>query len=179
MPGLLSANILSSPTRRRLPLPLRFYRRSSHRAHTSFSATMASLSPLAQHIRAESARWAAHPPPYQRDSPASPSSTVSSFRDDASLFSTSRRSSVSSVASSDADDVVHAQHQLQPHDTNGAPIRMFTSLNAAAAASVASIYAASGEAPRRLVTPGKLYENEEDDDEIIEYDEDESVVATG
>jgi hypothetical protein len=189
MPAQLPGSTFISPSRRRLTLALRYQRRPRHLARPSTTA-MASPSPLALHIRAEAARWATlqtqqqyQHRDQQRDHPASPSSVVTSFRDDASLFSSpsSRRSSVSSVASSDAAELGAGQHQLlpaQPRDTNGAPIRVFTSLDAAAAASVVGLFATEGEAPRRLVTPGKLYENEEEDDEIIDYDEDEAV-ATG
>ncbi|CAJ2502809.1 Uu.00g102030.m01.CDS01 [Anthostomella pinea] len=126
---------------------------------------------LSQHIKAESRRWAAeqqqhHPAPSSVSSSAS--SVFSALADNSTR---SRRSSISSIASEDA-AAAAAQQQAaaqfqQPLDHNGAPITVYSSLEEAVAQSSARYEA---DAPRRLVTPGKLYENEEDDDEIIEGD---------
>ncbi|KAI1081213.1 hypothetical protein F5B20DRAFT_78465 [Whalleya microplaca] len=117
---------------------------------------------LSLYLQAESQRWAAAQQQHSYNYPASPSSTIS---DSDSIFSASRsrRSSVSSVASEDLQ--APAQQFEQPRDVNGAPITVYASLAQAAQRSAQAV-----EAPRRLVTPGKLYENEEDDDEIVEYE---------
>ncbi|KAI6092298.1 hypothetical protein F4821DRAFT_160346 [Hypoxylon rubiginosum] len=130
---------------------------------------------LSLYLEAESRRWAAQ----QQSYPASPmwededslSDSEDTCSDTESIFSRgnisrSRRSSISSVASDEA-EVAPAFEQ--PRDASGAPIAIYTSLDQAVAQSNQRIEA---EGPRRLVTPGKLYENEEDDDEIVE-DEDE------
>ncbi|OTA96388.1 hypothetical protein M434DRAFT_392825 [Hypoxylon sp. CO27-5] len=127
---------------------------------------------LSTYLQNESRRWAAQ---HRQSYPASahPSQNDSSSYDEdsdcASIFSKtssrSRRSSVSSVASEDAAPPVAFD---QPRDFNGAPITMYASLDQAVTQSTQRVEA---EGPRRLVTPGKLYENEEDDDEIMEEDE--------
>ncbi|KAI1140425.1 hypothetical protein F5Y05DRAFT_317506 [Hypoxylon sp. FL0543] len=126
---------------------------------------------LSTYLQSERRRW---PAQYQQSypAPAPPSqnddtSSVSDYEnsDCESIFSQgsrSRRSSISSVASEDAAPPAAFD---QPRDFNGAPITMYTSLDQAVAQSMQRVEA---EGPRRLVTPGKLYENEEDDDEIIE-----------
>lgn len=126
---------------------------------------------LSIYLQNESQRWAAQ---HRQSYPASahPSQNDSSSYEDSdceSIFSRgnsrSRRSSISSVASEDAAPPLAFD---QPRDFNGAPITMYTSLDQAVTQSTQRVEA---EGPRRLVTPGKLYENEEDDDEIIEEDE--------
>ncbi|KAI0838604.1 hypothetical protein F5Y06DRAFT_38980 [Hypoxylon sp. FL0890] len=128
---------------------------------------------LSAYLQSESRRWAAlHQQSYP--APAAPSQSDTSSRSDyedsdcESIFSRSssrsRRSSISSVASEDAAPPVAFD---QPRDFNGAPITMYTSLDQAVTQSTQRVEA---EGPRRLVTPGKLYENEEDDDEIIEVE---------
>ncbi|KAI0405985.1 hypothetical protein F4802DRAFT_127287 [Xylaria palmicola] len=95
----------------------------------------------------------------------------------------SRRSSTSSFATEfEPEPAAEQQPFAAPRDFDGSPITVYASLEAAAAQSSARVTAAatampvpvvessSGrdeEQPRRLVTPGKLYENEEDDDEIV------------
>ncbi|KAI0389602.1 hypothetical protein F5Y17DRAFT_113823 [Xylariaceae sp. FL0594] len=101
----------------------------------------------------------------------------------------SRRSSTSSFATE-----IEAQEErgegeggflfVVPRDVNGEPITVYASLEAAVAQSLERVAYSSSvgpgqdggggvvgeqqeEQPRRLVTPGKLYENEEDDDEIV------------
>ncbi|KAL7622963.1 hypothetical protein AAE478_006642 [Parahypoxylon ruwenzoriense] len=146
---------------------------------------------LSQHPhQSESPWWAAQRqehPPHQQIYPAYPSANNNSSdhlfdydeEDDDndsdndsicdSIFShspRSRRSSVSSVAS-EAGEAAAAPAFDQPRDLNGAPITTYASLDQAVAQSTQSVEA---QGPRRLVTPGKLYENEEDDDEIVEMD---------
>ncbi|KAI2640253.1 hypothetical protein GGS21DRAFT_407749 [Xylaria nigripes] len=96
----------------------------------------------------------------------------------------SRRSSTSSFATEFEPEP--AQAFIAPRDFNGAPITVYASFEAAVAQSTQVLEQAQvegqgesesliqetgerGQQPRRLVTPGKLYENEEDDDEIV-YD---------
>ncbi|KAI1113026.1 hypothetical protein F5Y14DRAFT_234035 [Nemania sp. NC0429] len=105
----------------------------------------------------------------------------------------SRRSSTSSFATEFEPEPEPAHHQpfVVPRDFNGAPITVYASLEAAVTQRLiesqgqgqdqghggggggevglggAGGGGGGGEQPRRLVTPGKLYENEEDDDEII------------
>ncbi|KAI0455882.1 hypothetical protein F5B21DRAFT_502906 [Xylaria acuta] len=110
----------------------------------------------------------------------------------------SRRSSTSSFATEFEPEPQQQQPFVAPRDFNGAPITVYASLEAAVAAQSAWMLASQGQGngqggegegegeggggevvrgggggggdqPRRLVTPGKLYENEEDDDEIV-YD---------
>ncbi|KAI1420414.1 hypothetical protein F5Y12DRAFT_131126 [Xylaria sp. FL1777] len=104
----------------------------------------------------------------------------------------SRRSSTSSFAT-EIESEPAQQPFVVPRDFNGTPITVYASLEAAVAQSTQLYHSqAQGggnghsqgqgeggggggevgraeEQPRRLVTPGKLYENEEDDDEIV-YD---------
>ncbi|KAI0442431.1 hypothetical protein F4803DRAFT_551156 [Xylaria telfairii] len=100
----------------------------------------------------------------------------------------SRRSSTSSFATEFEPEPAQ-QPFVVPRDFNGAPITVYASLEAAVAAQMLAsqgqgqgqgqgqdqgggggeVREGEGEQPRRLVTPGKLYENEEDDDEIV-YD---------
>ncbi|KAI1200377.1 hypothetical protein F5X97DRAFT_101033 [Nemania serpens] len=150
---------------------------------------------LQEHVAAESARWAAlrrDVLSYDEKSVAS-SSTASSTAD--SIFSSqlrskynthrlSRRSSTSSLATEFEPEPAHHQPFVVPRDSNGAPITVYASLEAAVAQRLLESQGqgqgqgqdqghggggevGGGEQPRRLVTPGKLYENEEDDDEII------------
>ncbi|KAI8963708.1 hypothetical protein F5Y11DRAFT_346159 [Daldinia sp. FL1419] len=125
---------------------------------------------LSLHLKRESQRWAAQ----RQNYPAPPSIDDSSSYEDSdneSIFSrsssTSRRSSISSVVSDDEPAPLTFE---QPRDNNGAPITIYTSLEQAVAQST---QIAEAQGPRRLVTPGKLYENEDDDDEIIEWTEEE------
>ncbi|KAI0973848.1 hypothetical protein F4678DRAFT_458630 [Xylaria arbuscula] len=150
---------------------------------------------LQEHIEIESARWKASRGNVSYDIKSIASSTATSTVD--SVFSSklhskynthtlSRRSSTSSFAT-EIDPEPAQQHPfVVPRDFNGAPITVYASLEAAVAQST-QLYQShtqaqaqadhpgvggggeGGEQPRRLVTPGKLYENEEDDDEII-YD---------
>ncbi|KAI0851274.1 hypothetical protein F5Y00DRAFT_230813 [Daldinia vernicosa] len=126
---------------------------------------------LSLHLQRESQRWAAQRQSY----PASPSSldSSSSYEDEdsdcESVFSTSSsRSRWSSVSSEAPDDEPAPAAFEQPRDFNGAPITMYTSLEQAVTQSTQT---AEAQGPRRLVTPGKLYENEDDDDEIVEWAE--------
>ncbi|KAI1173146.1 hypothetical protein F4777DRAFT_465872 [Nemania sp. FL0916] len=157
---------------------------------TTISNTMISFQ---EHIAAESARWAAS----GREISDDERSTISSATAD-SIFSSrlhskyntrtlSRRSSTSSFATEFEPEPAQ-QPFVVPRDFNGAPITVYASLEAAVAARLvesqgqgqsqaqvqgededAGAGGGGGEQPRRLVTPGKLYENEEADDEII-YD---------
>ncbi|KAI1763983.1 hypothetical protein GGR53DRAFT_340668 [Hypoxylon sp. FL1150] len=131
---------------------------------------------LSHYLEAESRRWAAQ----QQQSYPAPStledslSACSDESDAESIFSRgdasgSRRSSISSAASDDLEVAAPAFAQQQPRDFSGAPITIYTSLDQAVAQSSQRVEA---QGPRRLVTPGKLYENEDDDDEIVEADED-------
>ncbi|KAH8159504.1 hypothetical protein CIB48_g8745 [Xylaria polymorpha] len=154
---------------------------------------------LQEHIAAESARWAASRGKdisHDEGSIASSSTTTSTVD---SLFSSSRlhskynthrlsrRSSTSSFATEFEPEPAQ-QPFVVPRDFNGAPITVYASLEAAVAAQMLANQGQAqgqgqdqgggggevregegGEQPRRLVTPGKLYENEEDDDEIV-YD---------
>ncbi|KAI0005628.1 hypothetical protein F4779DRAFT_620996 [Xylariaceae sp. FL0662B] len=127
---------------------------------------------LSLYLRAESQRWAAQQrrSQHHHSYPASPSvsSSSSSLADDNnSVFSAStgrsRRSSISSVAS---EDLMAPAQPAQPLDYSGAPIPVYASLDQAVQRGAQAVEAHG--TPRRLVTPGKLYENEEDDDEIVE-----------
>lgn len=159
-------------------------------AATPASSTMLTLR---EHIAIESALWAASRKQMDYDEQSMASSTTTSTVD--SIFSSqlhskfkthtlSRRSSTSSFATEFEPEPAHPF--AIPRDFNGAPITVYASLEAAVAQSIQSLAnqdqvpgqgqgegeggggaVAGGEQPRRLVTPGKLYENEEDDDEII------------
>ncbi|KAI1778296.1 hypothetical protein F4818DRAFT_293909 [Hypoxylon cercidicola] len=134
---------------------------------------------LSLYLESESRRWAAQKQSY----PTSPSSeddalslsegeesdTESIFSRGGSNSSRSRRSSISSVASDEEEAAAALTAFDEPRDFSGAPITIYTSLDQAVAQSTQRIEAEGP--PRRLVTPGKLYENEEDDDEIVEPDE--------
>ncbi|TRX97119.1 hypothetical protein FHL15_001913 [Xylaria flabelliformis] len=151
---------------------------------------------LQEHIQAESTRWAAsRGKEISYDERSTASSTTASTAD--SIFSStrlhskynthtlSRRSSTSSFATEFEPEPQQQQPFVVPRDFNGAPITVYASLEAAVAAQSSMLQnqgtgqgAGAGEGgggevreeqPRRLVTPGKLYENEEDDDEIV-YD---------
>ncbi|KAI1502819.1 hypothetical protein F5X99DRAFT_144157 [Biscogniauxia marginata] len=164
----------------------------------SLPPTTSPPSMLSLHIQAESLRWAATTTRARSQHPSPPSSFLSSsssssstntndyYDDGASLFShgaLTRRSSISSLFSDDAQQ----QQQLaaaapppplfpwQQGQRDAQPVATYASLDAAVAQSTAAVEAL---APRRLVTPGKLYENEEDDDEIID-DVDGVTTATG
>ncbi|KAI1389806.1 uncharacterized protein F4822DRAFT_214425 [Hypoxylon trugodes] len=136
---------------------------------------------LSIYLQNESQRWAAQHQTYPASASASasafPSSNDSSALSDydeesdcESIFSRtsnrSRRSSVSSILS-DEEEAAPVPFD-QPRDFNGAPITMFASLDQAVAQSTQRVETQG--APRRLVTPGKLYENEEEDDEIMEME---------
>ncbi|KAI1188650.1 hypothetical protein F5B17DRAFT_429335 [Nemania serpens] len=146
---------------------------------------------LQEHVAVESARWAEsrRDVSYDQKSVASSSSSTSSTAD--SIFSSqlhckynthrlSRRSSTSSLATEFEPEPAHHQPFVVPRDYSGAPITVYASLEAAVAQRLlesqgqghgggggGGLEVGGGEQPRRLVTPGKLYENEEDDDEII------------
>ncbi|KAI1306215.1 hypothetical protein F5Y03DRAFT_145587 [Xylaria venustula] len=154
---------------------------------------------LQEHIEIESARWKASRGNVSYDMKSIASSAAISTVDSVfsaqlhSKYNThtlSRRSSTSSFATEIEPEPAQQQPFVVPRDFNGAPITVYASLEAAVAQSTqlyqgqtqaqALVQAdqpgvgvgGGGEAreqPRRLVTPGKLYENEEDDDEII-YD---------
>ncbi|KAI1365746.1 hypothetical protein F5Y08DRAFT_338330 [Xylaria arbuscula] len=152
---------------------------------------------LQEHIETESARWKASRADVSYDVKSIASSVATSTAD--SIFSSqlhskyrtytlSRRSSTSSFAT-EIEAEPAQQPFVVPRDFNGAPITVYASLEAAVAHSTQLLQSQAqgvsqgeggggelggggsgeGEQPRRLVTPGKLYENEEDDDEII-YD---------
>ncbi|KAI5858196.1 hypothetical protein GGS23DRAFT_600691 [Durotheca rogersii] len=143
---------------------------------------------LSLHIQNESSRWAAQQRPHRRGYPASsspsanyPASGRSRHEEDSdddsvcdSVFSASarsRRSSVSSAASDAGQAAAAAAAWEPPRDPGGgAPVATYASLEQAVAQSLQRVEA---QGPRRLVTPGKLYENEEDDDEIVEADAEE------
>jgi hypothetical protein len=145
---------------------------------------------LQQHLEAESARWAAS----RRTQTYSASITSSSSSSSSSVFSSSplqlhskynthrlsRRSSTSSFATEFEPEPAGQQPFVVPRDFNGAPITVYASLEAAVAQSTRRLLLEGAgvgvgeeqqqqqqQQPRRLVTPGKLYENEEDDDEIV------------
>ncbi|KAI1350644.1 hypothetical protein F5Y01DRAFT_140752 [Xylaria sp. FL0043] len=152
---------------------------------------------LQEHVEIESARWRATRGDVSLDTKSIASSAATSTVD--SVFSSqlhskykthtlSRRSSTSSFATEIEPEPAHQQPFVVPRDFNGAPITVYASLEAAVAQSTQLYYQsqsqvqangqgaggedagrAEEEQPRRLVTPGKLYENEEEDDEII-YD---------
>ncbi|RYP78393.1 hypothetical protein DL771_000578 [Monosporascus sp. 5C6A] len=143
---------------------------------------------LAQHIQRESQRWEAR---HRTEPPCIPSISISSSdsgtttADRESLFSSSprsrsRRSSISSV-DDDNDELPRPPLLFEPQQQQ-APIQIpvYGSLAEAAAQSTLRILgdgAAGGAGEvRRLVTPGKLYENEEEDDAIV-YDDDDGVAA--
>ncbi|RYP02753.1 hypothetical protein DL764_005627 [Monosporascus ibericus] len=134
---------------------------------------------LAQHIQRESQRWEAR---HRTEPPKTPSISISSRGSDAttadhdSLFSRSprsrsRRSSISSVDDGDGDDQL--PRPPLPFQPQQAPIRIpvYGSLAEAAAQSTIRILGGGAGEVRRLVTPGKLYENEEEDDAIVYDDE--------
>ncbi|KAI0420658.1 hypothetical protein F5X98DRAFT_371637 [Xylaria grammica] len=149
---------------------------------------------LQEHIELESARWVASRGDVSYDAESVVSSTATSTVGsvfDSQLHSKyqtrtlSRRSSTSSFATEFEPEPAQ-QPFVVPRDFNGAPITVYASLEAAVAQRTQVFQnqaqgAAQGEGgggeavgegreqPRRLVTPGKLYENEEDDDEIV-YD---------
>ncbi|KAI0802754.1 hypothetical protein GGR55DRAFT_683054 [Xylaria sp. FL0064] len=150
---------------------------------------------LQEHVEIESARWRASRGDVSHDTKSIASSAATSTVD--SVFSSqlhskyrthtlSRRSSTSSFATEIDPEPAHQQPFVVPRDFNGAPITVYASLEAAVAQSTQLYYQSQAQAngqgaggedaggveeeqPRRLVTPGKLYENEEEDDEII-YD---------
>ncbi|KAI0595905.1 hypothetical protein F4775DRAFT_594874 [Biscogniauxia sp. FL1348] len=139
---------------------------------------------LSLHIQAESLRWASsqNRSHYPSSCCSSSSSSSSTLDDSASLFSQSplsRRSSMSSLFS-DAEADAHLPPQLAApplwQQQREAAVTTYTSLDAAVAQSTAAVEAL---APRRLVTPGKLYENEEDDDEIISAEDESAAVTMG
>lgn len=150
---------------------------------------------LHEYLQAESQRWEAQQRlknPYYRtaaeDSSSTTSTTEKDMADCQSLFSRpamSYCSSVTSVASEDLDDGLHILPQPMLASAGLQGITIYASLEDAVAQSNATLALhrtqhdfAGGEAVvRRLVTPGKLYENEEDDDEIVEYDDDEVALA--
>ncbi|KAF2967082.1 hypothetical protein GQX73_g6474 [Xylaria multiplex] len=149
---------------------------------------------LQEHIEMESARWATTRRDVSYDAKSITSSVATSTVDsvfDSQLHSKyqthtlSRRSSTSSFATEFEPEPAQ-QPFVVPRDFNGAPITVYASLEAAVAQSTqvfqsqiqgdgqgeggGGVVVGEGrEQPRRLVTPGKLYENEEDDDEIV-YD---------
>ncbi|RYP93034.1 hypothetical protein DL770_000908 [Monosporascus sp. CRB-9-2] len=146
--------------------------------------TVGPSSLLAQHIQRESQRWEAR---HRTEPPYTPSISISSSGSDTttadcdSLFSSprsrSRRSSISSVGGDNDDGQLPRPPLFQPQQ---APIRIpvYGSLAEAAAQSTLRILGGGAGEVRRLVTPGKLYENEEDDDAIV-YDGDDEEVAAG
>ncbi|KAI3326036.1 hypothetical protein HD806DRAFT_431359 [Xylariaceae sp. AK1471] len=154
------------------------------------TTTPSTMRSLKQHIEAESARWTASRGDVSYSRSTSSSSTTTSSAD--SIFTSShmhskynthklsRRSSTSSFATEFEPEPEAAQQPfVVPRDFSGAPITVYASLEAAVAQSTTRLLGGvgsgggegqgqgRGEEPRRLVTPGKLYENEEDDDEIV------------
>ncbi|KAI8633706.1 hypothetical protein F5Y19DRAFT_249589 [Xylariaceae sp. FL1651] len=149
--------------------------------------TMSTMLSLQQHIEAESERWEASRQHSSHTPSITSSSLASSYAD--SIFSSghahnhkhilTRRSSTSSFATEFEPEP--AQPFVAPRDSNGALIPVYASLEAAVAQSTRRVEDAGtgsrgvggggagegGDTPRRLVTPGKLYENEESDDEIV------------
>ncbi|KAI1344789.1 hypothetical protein F5Y15DRAFT_5603 [Xylariaceae sp. FL0016] len=130
------------------------------------------MSSLREHLRAEEVVWVAQHA--HKQATASPSVLSSSTADDdyqdaTSIFSTGDESQNSSITSVASEDAVPPPAFNAPRDFDGSPIVVYASLEQAVASSLARTGAMGGE-PRRLVTPGKLYENEEEDDEI-EYGE--------
>ncbi|KAI0179100.1 hypothetical protein GGR52DRAFT_289637 [Hypoxylon sp. FL1284] len=136
---------------------------------------------LSLYLESESRRWAAQQHSYypastiREEDDTGSSSNMSDCEDSdiESVFSKggfssgrSRRSSVSSVVLDEAEEAAGFE---QPRDLSGNPIAVYASLDQAVALSTQRIEAEGP--PRRLVTPGKLYENEEEDDEIVEPDQ--------
>ncbi|KAI1165563.1 hypothetical protein F5B18DRAFT_649522 [Nemania serpens] len=144
---------------------------------------------LQEHVVAESARWAASRRGISYDEKSVTSSSTAStagsilssqLHSKYNMHRLSRRSSTSSFATEFEPEPAHHQPFVVPRDFNGAPITVYASLEAAVAQRLlesqghgggggggGEVGGGGGEQPRRLVTPGKLYENEEDDDEII------------
>ena len=160
--------------------------------------TSAPPSLLALHMQRETRIWeleqkASSP---SRPSYASSASTSTSTVTGSRLSEADDAGSVYSIATTvDAEDpdvlpnpqaallaLLHQQHQHQ-HQPQHIPV--YGSWDEAAAHRADAIASqqdpAQGPAqqPRRLTTPGKLYENEEDDDEIVEDEYGDDVVATG
>jgi hypothetical protein len=162
---------------------------STTTTYTTTTPSSSTMLSLREHIAIESARWTASRRHVAHDEQSMASSTTTSTVN--SVFSSqlhskfrthtlSRRSSTSSFATEFEPEPAHPF--VIPRDFNGAPITVYASLEAAVAQSIQSLASqdqvpgqsqggggavGGGEQPRRLVTPGKLYENEEDDDEII------------
>lgn len=150
---------------------------------------------LALHIQRETRLWE-----LQRNSsrPHTSTSTPSTIMGPA-LFSDAGAGagdddvdSISSLATTvdaeDPDELPQPQAALLAllhHNQNQQHIPVYASLDEAAAQSAIGQQGAGLEhqhqQPRRLTTPGKLYENEEDDDEIFEDEHEygDDVVATG
>ncbi|TGJ82109.1 hypothetical protein E0Z10_g6665 [Xylaria hypoxylon] len=133
---------------------------------------------LQEHMEIESARWAVSRRDVSYDAQSITSSVATSTVDsifDSRLHSKyqthtlSRRSSTSSFATEFEPEpaqqafvaaVAQSTQLFQNHAAQG---------DAQGEGGGGEVVGEGGEQPRRLVTPGKLYENEEDDDEII-YD---------
>ncbi|RYP75680.1 hypothetical protein DL769_003768 [Monosporascus sp. CRB-8-3] len=141
---------------------------------------------LAQHIQQESQRWEARHQTertYMPSSGASSSGSDTTTADRDSLFSSSssprsrsRRSSISSVDDGD-DQLPRPPLPMQLQQQAPIQIPVYGSLAEAAAQSTLRILGGGGAGEvRRLVTPGKLYENEEEDDAIV-YGDDDGVAA--
>ncbi|KAK7754844.1 hypothetical protein SLS62_003158 [Diatrype stigma] len=131
-----------------------------------------SSSPLALHIQQETQRWESLA--RQRRQRQQQQHGESALDDDESRSCTSESNGSASdlasmvstaLTSIEAEDPDVLPQPPLPQNTDGTPIPVYGSLGEAAQQSTAGVLE-----PRRLVTPGKLYENEEDDDEIFEYD---------
>ncbi|KAI1439276.1 hypothetical protein GGR50DRAFT_14068 [Xylaria sp. CBS 124048] len=136
---------------------------------------------LHEHIANETARWEVSrgQMPDEQCS-ITTTSTVESIRSSSAQFygryntrHLSRRSSTSSFATEFEPEP--AQPFATPQDFNGNPIPVYASFEAAVEhrTRLFEQWLAHGEGwaaqqqPRRLVTPGKLYENEDEDDAIV------------
>ncbi|RYP30653.1 hypothetical protein DL767_006153 [Monosporascus sp. MG133] len=143
---------------------------------------------LAQHIQRESQRWGARhrtEPPYTPSIGISSSDSDTTTADRDSVFSSSssprsrsRRSSISSV-DDDGDGQLPRPPLLSQLQQTPIRIPVYGSLAEAAAQSTLRILGDGAGEVRRLVTPGKLYENEEDDDAIVYDDDADEEVAVG
>ncbi|KAI1826008.1 hypothetical protein F4861DRAFT_498693 [Xylaria intraflava] len=140
---------------------------------------------LQEHVASESAHWAASRRHILDDGRSSTtSSSADSIVSSAQLHSKyntghlSRRSSTSSFATEFEPEPQPTQPFVTPRDFNGDPITVYASFEAAVMQRTQLFEQGQGEGgveetgvealqPRRVVTPGKLYENEEDDDEIV------------
>lgn len=156
--------------------------------------TFAPLSPLALHMQRETQIWELKRNTQSPSRSAYASSTSSSTVTGSLLSEADDAGSVYSLATTvdaeDPNEIPHPQAALLAllHQQHHQHIPVYASWDEAAAHSADAVTAqqqdpAHGQQPRRLTTPGKLYENEEDDDEIVEYEHEheygDDLVATG